>query len=173
LAFFSFSAFALFACGPDRGGSTSGDGGSDPSTSSSTSTSSSSGQGGAGGGSSVGPGGGGAGPGAGGGGGGAPSGACQNKDDLAIVQDPNAMVKAKVEKCGKDNLGAEPKTLDCIKMQTMLSGPCAQCFDDTVHCVVDKCFQQCFSDPSSQACTDCRAMNCDPAFTMCSGLPPN
>ncbi|MEO7329482.1 MAG: hypothetical protein ABI193_12940, partial [Minicystis sp.] len=104
-----------------------------------------------------------------GGAGGAAGGACTNEADLAIVQSKD--VAAIVGKCGQDNLGGEPKTKDCIKAMTGLSDPCVVCFDDTVQCVVAKCFGECIADANSQPCKDCRKANCDPAFEACSGLP--
>lgn len=79
----------------------------------------------------------------------------------------------KVGACGQQNLGQDPATKDCIVMQTGLSDACAQCFADTVSCAVQHCLTECLSDPNSQACVNCRAQNCDPAFYACSGLPQN
>jgi len=62
-------------------------------------------------------------------------------------------------------------TKDCIKALG-LSDACATCFDDEYHCVVANCLADCSVDPNGQACTDCRATNCDPAFADCSGLTP-
>ncbi|MEZ4311732.1 MAG: hypothetical protein R3F14_27185 [Polyangiaceae bacterium] len=107
----------------------------------------------------------------GGGTGGMTGGACLNPEDGAVLNDPNKDVPAAVGKCGQDNFGMEPATLDCIKM-TGLSDGCAQCFDDTVHCIIEKCLSECIADAGSQACVDCRKMNCDPAFAECSGLMP-
>jgi hypothetical protein len=104
-----------------------------------------------------------------GGAGGAGMGACTNAADLALVQSKD--VAGITGKCGTDNLGAEPKTKDCIKTQTGLSDACVDCFDGTVQCVVAKCFSQCIADANSQPCKDCRKANCDPAFESCSGLP--
>lgn len=96
-------------------------------------------------------------------------GACTNPTDLGIVQTKD--VKMITADCGKANIGNDAKTKECIKMGTSLSDPCVTCFADTVSCVIAKCLQPCLADSGSQACTDCRAMNCDPAFKACSGLP--
>ncbi len=101
--------------------------------------------------------------------GGAASGACTNAADLAVAQDP--ATPGAVGKCGQDNLGAEPATLDCIK-GLGFSDACAGCFDDTVKCAIMNCLNDCLADQNSQACIDCRATNCDPAFQMCSGIDP-
>ncbi|MBK8259331.1 MAG: hypothetical protein IPK82_42590 [Polyangiaceae bacterium] len=103
--------------------------------------------------------------------GGAGMGACTNDADLAIVQDPNKPIADAVNDCAQMNFGQEPGTLNCIKGLGLSDG-CAQCFDDTVQCVVMNCLNQCLSDPNSQACTDCRAQFCDGPFAMCSGLMP-
>lgn len=99
-------------------------------------------------------------------------GACTNAADQAIVTDPTKMLQQKVTDCGKNNLGMEPATKNCIAMLG-LTPECTTCFDDNVQCVAKNCFAKCIPDPSVQACTDCRAMFCDMPFTMCSGLPPN
>jgi hypothetical protein len=98
-------------------------------------------------------------------------GACTDAADGMLLQMNQAQIKTDVGNCGKMNLAAEPATLNCIKMKTGLSDACSKCFSDEVDCAAAKCFAQCISDPASQGCTDCRAMNCDPAFLMCSGLP--
>jgi hypothetical protein len=98
-------------------------------------------------------------------------GACTNAADSAIVMSKDV---AKITgDCAQSSFGAEPATKNCIKMGTGLSDPCVVCFDDTVGCVVKNCFNECISDSGSQACTDCRAAKCDPAFVACSGLPAN
>ena len=102
-------------------------------------------------------------------GGAGPMNACTNAADQAIAMSKD--LAAIVGKCGQDNLGQEPATYDCIKMMTGLSDDCVTCFDGTVQCVVMSCFSECIADPGSQACTDCRAMHCDPVFEACSGLP--
>lgn len=161
------SSLLAVACGSSSTTSSTGTGGS-----TSTTTASTTGTGGAGG-SSTTTGTGGAGGGTTttgtGGSGGAPAAACTNADDLAIVMSKD--VAGITGKCGQDNLGAEPKTKDCIKAGTGLSDACVACFDGTVQCVVAKCFSECIADANSQPCKDCRKTNCDPAFEACSGLP--
>lgn len=100
--------------------------------------------------------------------GGGAMGQCLGDQDQTVVM-TDMMFQDKVGACGQKNLGQEPATLDCIKMIGFTDG-CSQCFDDTIHCVIMKCLNQCIADQNSQMCKDCRAMNCDPAFKMCSGL---
>ena len=102
--------------------------------------------------------------------GGAPGGACTNQADLAVVQSKDVATIAGT--CGKNNIGNETATKKCIKDETNLSDPCVGCFYDTIQCTISKCLTQCLADPAAQACKDCRAQNCDPAFYACSGLPP-
>jgi hypothetical protein len=79
-------------------------------------------------------------------------------------------VSMTVGQCAMDNFGAEPGTQNCIRMMTGLSNPCADCFDGEVRCSVMNCALRCFSDTPD--CAACRAMFCDAAFAMCSGLSP-
>jgi hypothetical protein len=95
--------------------------------------------------------------------------ACKNAADGAVISDPAKDVQGAVGKCGQDNLGQEPATLDCIKALG-LSDACAGCFDGTVSCTIMNCLNECIADAGSQPCKDCRKTNCDPAFEVCSGL---
>lgn len=160
-------ALLLAGCGDGSSGS-SGGGGAGGSTATggsggSTATGGSTSSGGSGGMTSTG--------GTGGAGGTTASGACTNAADLAVIQDPAKDIQGGVGTCAKDNLAAEPATLDCIK-GLGLSAECAACFDGTVQCIFMNCLNDCLADQNSQACIDCRAMNCDPEFAMCSGLTP-
>jgi hypothetical protein len=112
-------------------------------------------------------------------GGAPPMGACTNVMDGTILAGEN--VKMIVQNCALTNQGQEPATKNCIQnggnpdagASMLLSDACTKCFDDNVQCIFAKCLAQCAAAPSSQACTDCRATNCDPAFAACSGLPAN
>ncbi len=162
--------FFLAACGDGSGSSTGGTGGTTASGGGGTGgatggTTASGGTGGATGGTTASGGTGGAT----GGTGGAAMGACTNAADGAVLSDPATDAQAKVGACGKDNLGAEPATLDCIKAIGFSDG-CAACFDGTVQCAIMNCLNDCFADANSQPCKDCRKTNCDPAFEACSGL---
>lgn len=107
------------------------------------------------------------GTGGGGTGGAAPSGACTNAADQAILA--GGQVEAQVEQCAQQNFGGEPGTKDCIKSETGLSDGCVTCFDDTVQCTVANCIAQCAGGQSPD-CTACMDQNCTPAFVACSGL---
>jgi hypothetical protein len=101
------------------------------------------------------------------------SGACTNAADSAIVADPAKDVSGAAANCGKMTFGAEPATKDCVKMATGLSDGCAQCFGDTIGCVVNNCITPCLADSAGACCAICRSTNCDPAFAACSGITPN
>ncbi len=98
-------------------------------------------------------------------------GACTNDADKAISASKD--VPKIVGDCASSSFGGEPATKNCIKMGTGFSDPCVTCFDDNVGCVIKNCVFQCSSDSGSPDCVSCRAMNCDPAFVMCSGLAAN
>lgn len=100
---------------------------------------------------------------------------CTNSADLSIIQSQDIPTIA--GNCGKTNIATQDQIAPCIVDATKadggtgLSDACAGCFADTVKCAISKCLTQCLSDSNSQACKDCRAQNCDPAFYACSGLP--
>jgi hypothetical protein len=154
-----FAPIALFACGNSTATTTTGTGGtggtsssvgttSTTATTSTTSTTATTGTGGA------------------------PSGACTNAADSAIVADPAKDVSGQTAMCGKTTFGAEPATKDCIVTATGLSDACATCFGDTVGCVVSKCLTPCLADSAGACCAICRAANCDKDFATCSGITP-
>jgi hypothetical protein len=116
---------------------------------------------------------GGAGEGGQGAGGGAAAGACTNDADKTIIEGDKAGLQKKVGDCATKYLGQDGPTNDCIKEQTGLSADCSKCFGDEVSCAVKNCMNECLADQQSQACTDCRAKNCDPAFETCAGLSAN
>ena len=98
------------------------------------------------------------------------TGACTNQADTTILGKID--VQKVVGDCGQTNFGQEPKTEMCIEMMTGLSHGCSVCFDGIIGCTISKCLGMCIQDSASPACVMCRATNCDPAFTMCSGLTP-
>jgi hypothetical protein len=96
--------------------------------------------------------------------------ACTNAADTAIIGMKD--VKAITTTCGQQNVGGEPATLNCIVMQTGLSGDCAGCYSGEVDCVSVHCLGaegKCLTAPADQLCTDCRNMYCVPAYEACSG----
>ncbi len=115
---------------------------------------------------------GGAGAGGAGAGGGAATAACTNDADKAIQSaDPTAFHKS-ISDCATTFIGQDKPTKDCIKEKTGLSDACTACFGDEVLCAASKCLTDCMADQNGQACTDCRATNCDGAFEACSGVKP-
>lgn len=99
------------------------------------------------------------------------SGACTNPADATIMAASD--FQSKVSDCATKNWGADPATKNCVIKDTGLSDACATCFGAEIKCAATKCMTQCISDSNSQQCKDCRAQNCDPAFTTCSGTPAN
>jgi hypothetical protein len=104
--------------------------------------------------------------------------ACVDMMDEMIIQNGvgDAGVATIAGSCGQMNLGNDTATAMCIKTKTNLSSNCVTCFVATIDCAIQHCASQCISDPGSAACTMCRAMHCDPAFTTCSGIstaPPD
>lgn len=61
--------------------------------------------------------------------------------------------------------------IDCVQLEVDLSDDCLSCYAGVVVCAVNDCLVECAEDTSSEACVDCRAENCDPAFTECAGTP--
>ena len=47
---------------------------------------------------------------------------------------------------------------------------CASCFAEAISCAVARCLAQCAADPQAFGCRECRRINCDPQFGVCSGL---
>jgi hypothetical protein len=110
--------------------------------------------------------------GAGGEGGGASAGACDNEDDTAALEASEATLSDSITSCvfmcfGQD----EACNSNCIQGETGVSDGCAACFGTLLSCTVSNCALQCI-DANGQACADCRAQNCDPAFTECAGIAP-
>jgi hypothetical protein len=95
-------------------------------------------------------------------------GMCTNPADLAIIQGKD--VWGVLVKCTMQFLGKEPAQEDCIFSNTGLSMGCTVCYDDYATCSLKNCINQCAPAPNSPACASCRAMFCDGAFEMCSGL---
>jgi len=95
--------------------------------------------------------------------------ACLNAEDGAILEQVDEEMIANT--CAMQNVGNVEGAVACIEEQTGLSGDCASCFGLTIACVFAECLPQCF-DPTSTECLECRAAECDAAFSACSGLVP-
>ncbi|MGM0574704.1 MAG: hypothetical protein ACQEXJ_07340 [Myxococcota bacterium] len=72
------------------------------------------------------------------------------------------------------NCIAAPDAVECsrpeIEARTGITSDCATCYAELISCAIDECLAECGAAPDSQACTDCRADNCNDAFFTCSGL---
>ena len=102
-------------------------------------------------------------------------GLCTSPDDLAIVdsQDENFDIEKISKDCVLANIFGDPdgeKAKQCIQDATDLSDGCTECFGEVALCGKDKCIGSCALDPDGDACSDCVAANCLPAFEECSGL---
>ena len=71
--------------------------------------------------------------------------------------------------CGQMFPNNRPGLLQCIAVEVPVSAMCLDCFADIVTCTISLCQTPCMS-PLSQACTSCRAANCNGDFKACSGL---
>lgn len=104
-----------------------------------------------------------------GGTGGGVAGACTSEADTAIICDDG--FSDAVAACGTANLGAGAEAIAmCVAEDTNLSAECADCFGATTQCTIDNCLAAgCAAEPLGEACTTCRAENCDPDFNACAG----
>ena len=104
----------------------------------------------------------------------APTGACTNAADLAIITG-GTDVQGQVETCGRGCLGdPDPRgcSTACIVTATGLSEACADCYSGMTACAIANCMLQCI-DSSSPTCRNCLDdAGCTAEFLTCSGLPP-
>lgn len=100
---------------------------------------------------------------------GSSGGACTNSADTAVIAAGN--VGTVVGNCAMNSFGREPATQDCIRSMSGLTMACADCYDGEVRCTTMHCLSQCIGG-NTPACNTCRMTNCDPAFTVCSGVAP-
>jgi len=93
-------------------------------------------------------------------------GACLGDADVAILaQGVGDTPKA----CGTQCFATTDPTCSatCVAKKTGLSAGCSSCWGDVINCGIEKCLSPCLV--GGQACTDCTAQKCDPAFHVCSG----
>jgi hypothetical protein len=95
------------------------------------------------------------------------TGACVNATDCAVTKDAQSAAEAT---CAKQALGSAANTKSCMMTQLGITDACAQCWGDVAACGAQHCFNECVTDSASQACRDCTAQNCVPAFTACAGI---
>ena len=101
------------------------------------------------------------------------SGECTNSEDNAqLLSLGDAGLNEQIQSCVFSSCLVERGEMctSCLANGTGLSAGCVDCFVDIVDCTITQCVGQCI-DPSSQACADCRANNCGPAFESCAGIP--
>jgi hypothetical protein len=95
-------------------------------------------------------------------------GACTNTSDTTVTS--GSTFSDDLGNCAMAGFGREPDLMTCIEGLGLSSG-CAMCFDTQVHCTIMHCALACAGGESA-GCMTCRATNCDPAFSACSGFTP-
>ena len=99
----------------------------------------------------------------------APSGACTNKADQALVA--SGKVDKAIEGCAMASFGNADKAKPCIKKETGLTDGCVACFANHLGCTFKSCLLDCMGG-QTPGCDKCLAKNCNASFTACSGLQP-
>lgn len=101
-----------------------------------------------------------------------PDGACDNEADMAIVGTPE--FDAVTDTCGNNCVvaGGVDCVTNCVATQTGISTECARCYDGIVNCSAQGCWDMCIFDSEGEACRNCVASMCEPAFDQCRGIPP-
>ncbi|MCA9665589.1 MAG: hypothetical protein KC503_08370 [Myxococcales bacterium] len=101
-------------------------------------------------------------------------GACLSPQDFSRL-DTDAKREDAENRAGSCGLGClgNPDQFcarDCVRKELGLSIACASCFAEAISCAVARCLAQCAADPQAFGCRECRRINCDPQFGVCSGL---
>ena len=96
--------------------------------------------------------------------------ACDNPDDLAIINSLDAVVIAQAcvidAECGFD----EECIALCIANETGISLECAECYAALATCGVRNCLGFCLADEGGPACMGCLETHCLAAFEVCAGI---
>ncbi len=99
------------------------------------------------------------------------TGQCTQGADPSAFQNPN--LEALLAMCAQATTEDLNATATCVEDGTNVSRGCLTCLIDGVACTETSCASACsFADTGSAGCIACRAAQCDPAFTACSGMPP-
>ncbi len=104
----------------------------------------------------------------------APTGACDNSADEAIIDPDPGLILSSATDChitclGEDDVGMCATI--CLEDSTGLTSGCAQCYSEATTCVVNNCLAQCLVDPGSEECYVCQfEAGCIGAFFACTGL---
>jgi hypothetical protein len=106
----------------------------------------------------------------------APTGACTNSSDMAIIENPDIDVQGQTTTCGMGCLSDPDRrtcTVNCVVDATGLSAACADCYAGMAACAMEHCIAQCAANPDSPGCRSClEDAGCVDDFLTCSGLPP-
>ncbi len=102
---------------------------------------------------------------------GEPSGACDNDDDTAAL-DEHAGLRDTMGQCALQCFGQNAACgAGCVRDAVGVSQGCADCFGEILACTLMHCAIQCI-DSASAACAECQEANCLPAFESCAGVSP-
>ena len=101
-----------------------------------------------------------------------PDGARDNEADMALVDTPE--FDAVTDTCGTNCVlsGGVDCVTNCLATETGVSTECARCYDGIVNCSAQSCWDMCIFDSAGEACRNCVAVMCEPAFDQCRGIPP-
>ena len=101
-----------------------------------------------------------------------PAGACTNPEDTEILTSlGEEALSAQIEACVASCFGGPDACLMCLADATNLSTECSTCFSDVTLCTIENCIGDC-AGGASPACDQCRADNCNEAFSSCAGIEP-
>ena len=99
---------------------------------------------------------------------------CTNSADLKIWNSGGKdNFKDYMNECGKECLGNNDCTTNCVQKAEGYSHLCSQCFGNIGECTVKNCLMDCMNG-DTPTCEKCIASHCDDSFHTCSGLsiPP-
>ena len=107
-------------------------------------------------------------------------GACENADDLAILDDENVDPNGTAKECllgPCGTTGGAECFAECISEGNTdmgivgigLSGDCAVCYGETTVCAAINCLAVCLADPNGDPCIQCLGENCIADFCACAG----
>ena len=101
----------------------------------------------------------------------------QCTEEMSVLWVNQPCFSFSMRSCAVQGMGAAAKTSSCLaKAYPTLSGPCSECFGNTVECGRDNCAEQCASPDGkvSQICLDCTAAaGCDAGLAICTGIAQN
>lgn len=74
------------------------------------------------------------------------------------------------ESCGAE-ADVEACAVDCVSLELGSSDACSTCYAQFVGCADERCFTDCFADPSSEDCKQCLGeSDCSSQLEECGGI---